>query len=458
MSQRSGKLISLRSASRRVCGRPPRLVARAIVLGALALALAGVAGATGGNLDPTFGTGGKVLTDMGSSRLDIIRAVTIQPNHGTIVAGFSGSDFALARYKDGILDSSFGSGGKVVTDLGGRDELFAVLIQADGKIVATGISAVATGSFDFAIARYNENGTLDPSFGTGGIVLTDLGGGSFDDAQGAALQRNGKIVLSGLSDATGSRDFALARYNSNGSLDSSFGSGGFVLTDLGNSSTDTGVGMAIQSNGKLVVSGFSDANGSDDFALARYNENGTLDPSFGSGGKVLTDFGSSSFDNAYAVSIRPNGKIVVVGHSDANGSLDFALARYNIDGSLDPTFGSGGKVLTDFGGSSFDFADAVAIQRNGKIVAAGDSDAASTVDFALARYNENGTLDSTFGSGGRVLTDFGDSTDFGSRVAIQPNGKIVAAGSSCAAKVDPRVLTCPAAGNFDFALARYLAN
>jgi uncharacterized delta-60 repeat protein len=431
----------------------PLLIVVAVVT---ALVLVGGAAGAGGDLDASFGAGGKVLTDFsGSGSQDILNGVAIQKDGKIVTAGLSrasgNADFALARYNtDGSLDTSFGSGGKVLTDFSGSsgyDEANVVTIQKDGKIVAAGISG--GGPYDFALARYNANGSLDTSFGSGGKVLTDLGG-TGDGAYALAIQKDGKIVAAGFSNANGSGDyddFALARYNANGSLDRSFGSGGKVVTEIG-AFSDAAYAVAIQGNGKIVAAGYT-CCGSFDFALARYNKNGSLDRSFGSGGKVLTNFSGSFYGEAHAVAIQENGKIVAAGVSTATGYDDFALARYNANGSLDTSFGSGGKVVTNFTGSSYDGARAVAIQSNGKIVAAGFSNATGYYhndDFALARYNADGNLDTSFGSGGKVLTDFSGSGSFDwlSGVAIQNDGKIVAAGYS------------EASGSSDFALARYL--
>ncbi len=186
-----------------------------------------------------------------------------------------------------------------------------------------------------------------------------------------------------------------------GDLDPTFGTNGQALADLGSASLDAGRGIAIQPDGKLVVAGSSDAAGNFDFAVVRFNTTGSLDASFGSGGKVLTDFGAASDDEAHAVAIQPDGKLVVAGYSDASGGGDFAIARYNVDGSLDASFGSSGKVLTDLGSANIDFALAVGVQPNGKIVAAGASRAAGNYDFAVIRLNTDGSLDAGYGSGGK---------------------------------------------------------
>jgi uncharacterized delta-60 repeat protein len=389
--------------------------------------LPGAAVAAPGALDPTFGAGGLVTTDFGG--FDSAQALAIQSDGKIVAAGSAGGDFALARYNaDGSLDSTFGSSGKVTTDFGGFDAASAVAIQPDGRIVAAG----RTEGGDFALTRYNSNGSLDTTFGGGGKVTTDFGG--FDAAFGVALQADGKIVAAGQGGPGGG--FALARYNTDGSLDLSFGSGGKVTTHF-TSGVEVVIAVAIQLDGKIVVTGQAFAGGFQQFALARYNPDGSLDTSFASGGILTTDFAlGSGFGGALV--IQPNGKIVAAGRAGS----DFVVARYNADGSPDATFGSGGKVTTDFGGVVFDAAFGVALQSNGKIVAAGAlfNSFGSSADFALARYMPDASLDPSFGGGGKVTTAFG-GFDVASAVALQADGKIVAAGTG--------------GSGSDFALARY---
>jgi uncharacterized delta-60 repeat protein/CSLREA domain-containing protein len=427
-----------------------RLMAAWLVV-ALGMCPIGVARAAPGDLDPTFDTDGRVTTDFGGS--DYGRAVAIQPDGKIVVAGYASGDFALLRYNvDGSPDPTFGSGGKVTTDVAGSaDKGYAVAIQPDGKIVVAGFSYVS-GDYDFAVARYHgSDGSLDDTFGSGGTVTTD-----FDDhgdyGYGLAIQPDGKIVVVGFGYVDSQYDFAMARYDTYGNLDDTFGSDGKVTTDFGLS--EWGSAVAIQPDGKIVVAGLTDLDGDDDFAVARYQGNdGSLDDAFGSGGKVTTDFAGDD-DTAYAVTIQPDGKIVVAGESNVSGNNDFAVARYNgEDGSLDaafdgdsgmPGYPGNGKVTTDFGGDD-DTGNGVTIQPDGKIVAAGYAMLSGTSDFALARYNgEDGSLDTGFGTGGRVATTFGTDADEGTAVALQGT-KIVVTG-----------FTAVTAGSFpDVAVARY---
>ncbi len=391
-----------------------------------------------GSLDPTFGTGGKQTTDMGGNSFEQANSVAIQPDGKIVTAGYTSgatTDFALARYNtDGSLDTTFDGDGKVTTAIGIGGIATSVAIQPDGKIVAAGNSLFGS-SYDFALVRYNPDGSLDATFDGDGKVTTDFGG-IIDQANSVAIQQDGKIIAAGYSRIGSNTDFALARYNADGSLDTTFNTDGKLTTAIG-SGTDQANSVAIQQDGKIVAAGYSRIGLTDDIALVRYNADGSLDTTFDGDGKVTTSIGSST-DRANAAAIQPDGKIVAAGYSRIGSTDDFALARYNTDGSLDTTFDGDGKVTTDIG-TSTDWAFSVAIQPDGKIAAAGNSFNGSIDDFALVRYNADGSLDTTFGGDGKVTTTIGSSTDRAYAVAIQPDGRIVAAGYDLE----------------DFAIARY---
>jgi uncharacterized delta-60 repeat protein len=342
---------------------------------------------------------------------------------------------------DGSLDATFDTDGMLRTDIGGAlDQAQGVAIQSNGKIVAAGYAY--TGSYnDFAVVRYNTDGSLDTTFGTGGKVTTPIGV-TDDQAEAVAIQSNGKIVVAGSSLNGSDYDFAVVRYNTDGSLDTTFDGDGKLTTDFG-ASGEQAFAVAIQSNGKIVAAGGTLPGSDYDFALARYNTDGSLDTTFDGDGKLATDF-SGAYDYAWAVAIQSNGRIVAAGSSTVGTDQNFALARYNTNGSLDGTFDGDGKLTTDFG-SLEEVAYGVAIQADGRIVAAGRSGNGFSGDFALARYYTNGSLDTTFDTDGKVTTPF-SGEDQARAVAIQPNGKIVTAG-----------LTDSGAGA-DFALARYYTN
>ncbi len=389
-----------------------------------------------GSLDTGFGTGGKVITAFGGD--DVARAIAIDSGGKIVVAGYSWNgtnDFALARYNvDGSLDTTFDTDGKVTTPIGiGNDIAYAIAIDSGGKIVVAGNSN--NGNNDFALARYNPaDGSLDTTFDGGGKVTTPIGTGA-DGAYAIAIDSACKIVVAGYS-YNGTNDFALARYNVDGSLDTTFGTSGKLTIAIG-SNDDVAQAIAIDSNGKIVVAGYSSNGSNFDFALARYNPNGTLDTTFDSDGKLTTPIGTTTADVAFAMAIDSAGKIVVAGESN----YDFALARYNVNGTLDTTFGTGGIVTTPIG-SGADGANAMAIDSAGKIVVAGYS-TNGNYDFALVRYNSNGSLDTTFDSDGKLTTPIGNSEDAANAIAIDSGGKIVVAGNSWNVSDN------------DFALARY---
>ncbi len=392
-----------------------------------------------GDLDTTFGSGGKVITNFGGSSTEQVFGVKTQKDGKIVVAGSTDfqnpqSDFAVARYNaDGSLDNTWGIGGLVTTDFGGSDLCGPIVIQKNGKIVVSGVVGPQTTS-DFALARYNTDGSLDLSFGIGGKVTTSFSDNA-DFGASMAIQKDEKLVVAGIASILSNATFAVARYNNDGSLDATFGVGGKVTTSFGANSSSLGLAVVIQKDGKIVVAG-SVEDTERDFAVARYNVDGSLDNTFGNGGLVRTSFGLSG-SGARGMAIQKNGKIVVVGSSGDNHTL----IRYNTDGSLDNTFGTGGIVVTNFGMGSQSDARAVVIQKDGKIVVTGVTNFAGDFDFAVVRYNTDGSLDVNFGIGGKVLTDF-VGNDQANAINIQKDGKILAAGTTDT--------------DSDFAVARYV--
>jgi uncharacterized delta-60 repeat protein len=420
--------------------------------------------AADGDLDPSFGTGGKVQTDFNHST-DIAYAMAIQTDGKLVVVGttytnndYSGEDFAVARYDtDGTLDATFGVNGRVTTDFPGLAAVASsVVIQPDGKIVvAGGAFPLFTFLGDFEIVRYNTNGSLDASFGSGGIVTTSFPGqGSY--AFAVALQPDGKIVAAGTdfvdfsSDDSSDTDFAIERYNANGTPDATFGVNGQVTTDF-DGFNDDAFAILVQPDGRLVAVGSAKNPATYyDFAAVRYLSNGAIDTGFGTAGRVRTDLGHADFDQARSAVLQPDGKIVAAGFASFNNTLSqpFALARYNTNGTLDATFSGDGLQFIDFG--SFDqTAYKVLLQPDGKIVTAGyPNTESSDSDFLLARCNPDGSLDQTFGTGGEVRTSFGNLNGGAYGAVLQPDGKIVAAG-----------FNATNTSNFsEFALARYLGS
>jgi len=364
----------------------------------------------------------------------------------TACGGGGGGDDVPSAPMDSHLDTTFGAGGKVTTPIGtgNDDEANALVLQPDGKLVAAGFSLNGTTSdFEFALVRYNVNGTLDTTFNSTGKVTTPIGG-TVDDIHALVLQVDNsivKIVAAGSAFNGTNFDFALARYNADGTLDTTFNSTGKVITPIG-SSDDQANAIVLQPDGKLVVAGSSN-NGIDfDFALVRYNVNGTLDTTFNVTGMVTTPIGAGN-DGAFSLVLQNDGKPVAAGASHTGSNSVFALARYNSDGSLDSTFNGTGKVTTSIGGT-FDEVQALVLQPDGKLVAAGSTDNGANFDFALVRYNVDGTLDTGFGTAGKITTAIGGSEDNANALVLQSDGKLVAAGDSFNGT------------SFDFALTRYL--
>src|ERR1044072_8304892 len=418
---------------------------------------------TTGNLDPTFGTGGTVRTDF-AGNIDEANAVAIQSNGQIVAAGssFSNSktveDFIVARYNaNGTLDKRVGKNGKITTDFFRNvDSISAIAIQPDGRIIVAGFAQLAGNGGNprvFALARYRSDGSPDTSFGNGGSLTTNFGG-NFAAASAVMLQPDGKIVVAGTvdfnPDVPGSGlDFALARYNASGTLDGSFGKGGKVVFDFFGS-FDQATGAVLQPDGKIIVVGsasYDSVNRDIGFALARFNTDGSTDFGFGSGGKQLSDFFGAGA-KANGIVMQPDGKFVVTGTASDSATrpvaTDIAVARYNADGSLDSGFGSGGETAIPFQGSATEQGNAVAISTEGKIIVAGAAfkTFATPPDFALVRYNSDGSLDTGFGSGGGATTDVAGGTGAAQAMVIQSDGKVVAAGRSFRS-------------NFDLTLARY---
>jgi uncharacterized delta-60 repeat protein len=407
----------------------------------------------------------------------------------------------------GSLDSSFGTGGKVVTSINsGADKAYAVALQTDGKIIVAGMTTNASTGKDFACLRYNSNGTLDSTFGTSGIVTNDVQTGSDDVVYSIAIQADGKIILAGYSDDGSNKNAALIRLNTNGTLDTSFGTSGKVLTDFITGRADEIKTVKIHSlTGNIVVGGTSSLTSTNSQAIiARYTSTGLLDTTFNTTGKILLDDDSGSgtyFNVIEDLAVKSNGKISAVGWINQQGlqwSANYYGCRINNNGSMDTSFSTNGYIVTnggfnaddksfsmilnsddsilysgggylstlqydyflglydstgstavgkalfDYGSLVKDIAYGMGIDSTGKIVLAGSNVTSITSStFGIARVNANYTVDSTFGTAGKVTTTFGtNTTNEAFDMTIQTDDKIIAVGYT---------------GN-DFALARYNGN
>jgi uncharacterized delta-60 repeat protein len=388
-----------------------------------------------GDLDTTFGTGGKVLTDFGAGSINTVDMVAVQPDGKILVAGntqassSSRSLIALARYNvDGTLDLGFGSAGKVTTDFDPiAAEAVGLCVEPNGKIIVVGQEPPSAfpGSVTILLSAYNPDGTLDMSFGTAGKVVDSVSVrqmSTLPQVTGVACQSDGKILVgagaSSTSQFSGGGPTSILRYNTDGSRDSSFGSGG-----IAGISFNTGQGIAVQPDGKIVA-------GVEHIYLLRLNPDGSPDLDFGVGGLAVDNYLVDT-TGTHTILLQPDGRIIILG-----ADTDSTVTRFNVNGTLDRTFGQGGTVVNLARSLSFG-----ALQADGKIVQATTTNGM----FDLTRYDPNGGLDIRFGSNGKVLTAF-DTTSMATLagVVIEPDGKIVAAGT----------VTTGSATNFG--LVRYL--
>ena len=386
---------------------------------------------------PTFLVGDGLVTTTFGAGADEGRSVVIQPDGKIVVVGLGqigpSYDFAIARYNvDGSLDTSFGGGdGKVTTGLSmsSADVAYSVTLQPDGKILVAGEIYQGTTS-DFALVRYNADGSLDTTFGGGdGIVTTPIGAGS-EDGTTVAVQSDGKILVAGFSDNGTDDDFAVVRYNADGTLDTSFGGGDGIVTTPVGTEHDRVSSMQILSDGKILVSGSTFVGGNGDFALVQYNADGTLDTSFGGGDGIVVTAVSGGSDQALSLAVQSDGKILVGGFAAVGGSWDFAVVRYNADGTLDTSY-SGDGIATAALGASNDKGTSLVLQADGKVIIVGHVFNGTNYDIGLARLNTDGTLDASFGGGdGTVTMAVGSGDDYAYDVTVQADGKIVVSGST----------------------------
>ena len=353
---------------------------------------------------------------------DTAQAVVVDPGGNIVLAGSDGgADSVLVRLTPaGVLDTSFGNGGIAINDLNLNrgDALRALVRLDDGRYLACGtFNSVGTG-FDFDIARFNSNGSLDLTFdGVGYVVAAQTGP---DQCNALAVQADGKIVAAGLTGATGRPQVALVRYTSSGTLDASFGTGGLLTINAAATASGASEARAlvIQPDGKLLIAGYAFGPGNSELLVMRLNgADGSLDASFGTGGITRTPVGTSE-DIANAMVRQPDGRIVVAGSAiAADGRRDFALARYTTAGVLDPSFGTGGLVTTAVG-PSHDDAYALILMPWGRLVAAGSAHintSTAETDLAVVAYNADGSLDRYFGNAGKRMVDISpfDNTVYG---------------------------------------------
>ena len=393
----------------------------------LAVFITSLSYAQSGGLDLTFGNNGLVTTDF-NGNYDWGHGVVIQPDGKIIASGrtqnlnIGEAWFSMARYNtDGSLDQGFGTGGLVILNFGSNGSIYGsrIVLQPDGKIVGVGIYYNNTES-DIAVIRFNGDGSLDTGFGNGGLDTINAGG--YGSPSDLVLQADGKILVAASNDS----DFEIIRLNPDGTPDANFGSNGLVQTNYGGV-INAASALTLQQDGKIIVTGVDFKSGyiQQSFMTVRYNTDGSLDTGFGSNGIVIYNDSNNS-DYANDVLLQSDGKIVVGGFTQMifSDTSHMLMVRYNSDGTLDTGFGNNGAVVA---GGPFSAIQALVIQTDNKIVAAGWIKIAQNVeDFLLARFNSDGTIDTQFGANGFIDTPgAGQIYD----AALQTDGKLLAVGS-----------------------------
>jgi len=387
-----------------------------------------------GSLDTSFGTNGLTSTAINATS-NRARSIVIQPDGRYVIAGWTdigggNNDFAVVRLNaDGSLDTSFAGDGSQTTSITSAtsvDQAYGVALQADNKIVVAGSTNDGTGD-NFAIVRYNADGSLDTGFSGTGIQVTSFSAAN-DAAMAVAIQTDGKILAAGKSDSS----FAVARYSSSGVLDATFDTDGLFTGSFGNS-TSVANAMALQSDGKIIVAGYGYSGTSWDFGVARLTSTGALDTTFNGDGKALFHINSTSSlaEEFKAIAVQPDGKILLAGRTRGavgGDSFDAVLMRLNADGTLDTGFG-GGDGIAALNLSNWDEFDSLVVQADGKILAAG-SVQTGLGQGLIARFNADGTLDASFNGNGVFSTSFSNGTSAIYGLAIASDGQVVAAGDS----------------------------
>lgn len=384
-----------------------------------------------GNLDTTFDGDGKKYFGFAIPN-DYGEFIIIQPDSKIIVGGSSSlnggeASFSMARLNpSGTFDGSFGTSGKVTTSYGNQGfEAYNAALQSDGKIVVVGnqITNSSLGYSQVALVRYNPNGSLDTSFDTDGIVTMQLDSSNEDFGIEVKIQSDGKIVIGVQSRINFDRDFVLIRYNSDGTLDSTFGTNGISRTLL-NTTNEAIYDIALQSDGKIVAAGVISGTSNDDVAVFRYNSDGSLDTTFATNGKFIYDF-ASNHNYASSVVITSDNKLVIGGwYNNSASSSGFSpfLMRLTDAGIFDTSFNTTGILIQ----TSDELINDVMLQSDNKIIAISSLNS----KFGVSKFNTNGSFDTTFGTNGKVETLIYINSCYAKSGALQPDGKIVTVGTT----------------------------
>jgi len=396
-----------------------------------------------GSLDKSFGVNGKVILSF-SQTDDIAQDVAVQADGKIVVTGFMFSDtsfkFITVRFNtDGTLDNTFGKGGKVITQIGNKDDkATSVKVDKNGSIFVGGYTWTGN-AFDFALVKYKNNGILDDRFNNNGIAAVSIG--IFDDmAVSLIILESGGIIQSGFTERFIRNDFTVVKYNSDGNLDKTFGNNGKVVTQI-STFNNISKSSAIITNDGIILAGYSFSGIKNNFTTVKYDNNGILDSTFGITGKVATEIGPGD-DFANSVLIKNDNKILVSGYTFNGVQNVFTTVSYDLIGEIDSSYGINGIVKTKIGNIN-DRGITSVLQDDGKIIIGGITKKGNGDDFALIRFDSLGNVDNSFGTDGKVITDINFFNDTLTALAIQNNGKIIAVGGSFNGN------------NYDFSLVRY---
>lgn len=386
-----------------------------------------------GALDPSYGTGGISMAPVTAGN-DFPSTLMLQRDGKAVVVGTvpgvtgdltTSSSFAVTRFNtDGSLDGTFGNGGTSIISVSTFSNAFGMAIQGDGRIIVVG-EASPGGRIDFALARLNVDGSLDGSFGNGGLASTIVGQGN-SRAASVAMQANGQIVVGGTAFNGTRNDFAMARYNANGLLDTNFGNGGALMTGIGGVS-NFGIVVRMQIDQRIMLAGNTSNDGTTfSTAVLRYLPNGSLDTSWNGTGVAVATLGSSTTTSF--MSVQADNRVVVASTAFVAGVNNFAVLRYLSNGTLDTSFGGGRGFVTTAFGASPATAFGMAILPNAQIVVAGEVVTNGLEQFGVVRYNVNGSLDVSFGTGGRVIGSAGTGNSGATGIRVQSDGNYVLTG------------------------------
>ncbi|MFN6964931.1 MAG: FG-GAP-like repeat-containing protein [Pyrinomonadaceae bacterium] len=418
------------------------------VAGLAAVIFAGMAGVaaaqSAGAFDPSFGTGGKVYAV--PANFMPAQDVAVQADGKIVLVGSSTgpdgtSDFGVVRLNaNGSVDTSFGTGGLIrfAFDTGASESATAVAITS-GIIFVAGNVEFGAASWDIGVIKLLANGTVDASYNGGaGKAKIDMGGEEF--VNDIAIQTDDKLVLTGTTRSTPNTDVAVIRLNYSGTLDTTFNGTGKIFIGIGSGNNDGGTGLALQPDGKIVVAGYTREQSRGYFLAVRLTTGGVPDFSFSSLGFRQTAVGTQ-FDRANAVAVQADGKIVLAGTTNSGSGDESAFVRYNTDGTLDNSFDGDGKLVVDVRPGNSEAMRSVVVQADQKIVGVGAGGGA----YILVRLNASGALDTQFGTGGKVAAQVSPGPSGANRGILQPDGKILAVGDGS-----------DNSGGFGYTAARFL--